>query len=204
LTVAIVAAFAWWAPWRELTDAINVPPGYEAHRGSHYRLAFPAGWRTQRGHDGQGTDYEEFNGPATADGAYSGHARVGYREGWPHQLEGRLLQFRNAARQSGYRILKEEPVVVEGAVRAHRFEVVQEQRTPTGASTRSHGTDIFALTDDQVLLQLTVRAADDGGQLQRLPEIVGSFRAQEERRGLGDLLDSFRSALPGLPGSSSS
>ncbi|WP_344590101.1 hypothetical protein [Actinomadura vinacea] len=82
--------------------------------------------------------------------------------------------------------------MVKGAVRAHRFEVLQERRTPTGASARSRGTDTFALTEDQVLLQLTVRAAEGGDQEERMPEIVDSFQAQEERRSFKDLFDPIR------------
>lgn len=196
LLVALVAGVAWWASGREFTEAINAPPGFEGHRGSHYRLACPAGWRARSGLDGQGDHYEEFNGPATPQGVYAGQVRVGHWAGSSQQLEGRLLQYRNSATTSGHRILKEEPVLVKGAVRAHRFEAREELRTLTGASARLRRTDIFALTEDQVLLQLTVRVVERGDQEKSVPRIVGSFEAQGKRRGFRDLLDSLKPALP--------
>ncbi|MFF5260646.1 hypothetical protein ACFY4C_17025 [Actinomadura viridis] len=187
--VAIVAGLAWWAPWRQFTEAVALPPGFEGYNGSHYRVARPAGWRPQEGSDDLGQRYMEFNGPATPDGAYSGQARVAEWEQWPHELETKLAQFRSSAQKSGQRVVKEEPVVVKGAVSAYRFELSQRSRTATGASVSLRSIDTFALTEDHVLLQLTVRVPQgDEGDGGRVPEILKSFQARSERRGPFDLL----------------
>ncbi|MQY03847.1 hypothetical protein [Actinomadura macrotermitis] len=183
---SLVAGVAWWQPWRQFTDSLHREPGFREHVTDEYRLAYPSEWTTVRKRDRQGTFWEEFNGPATENGAYSGQARVAAWTRWPYQLQDKLVQYRASAGRNGYRILKEERIVVKGAVAAHRFEVAQQTRTATGALVPLRGTETFALTADHILVDLSVRAPEKDYGTTRLPQILASFEVRQAPNGLID------------------
>ncbi|MFC9972695.1 hypothetical protein ACFVH6_17580 [Spirillospora sp. NPDC127200] len=183
LVVLAVGLMIWWAPWRPLIAAIRLPDGYEQYETADFQLLHPEAWQVREGADRQGNRYVEFNGPATENGAYSAQARVVTWPNFTYDIQGKLSQFRAASRESGYRILSEQAITLPNAVRAHRFEVEQRTKTPTGATVRLRGTQIFALTRKHALLDFVARSPEDERRPAGLTRVLDSFQAGAEKKG---------------------
>jgi hypothetical protein len=177
--VTVVAAMVWWEPWRYVTQAWEVPPGFTLHRADDFRLSYPSGWQKREGKDGQGRPFVEFNGPADSQGAYSGRVRVVRQEPWPYRLEDKVAQLSAGARGSGHVITSVSPVLFEEARGAYRIEARHRTTTASGAAVWLRETEILALTEEGALLDFVVSAPERGDRQRRVPAIVASIRVEE-------------------------
>ncbi|MFB4312829.1 hypothetical protein [Actinomadura sp. 21ATH] len=178
--VAVVAGLLWWAPWRDRIDALMTADDLRLHRVDGYRLAYPESWQVRSGTNQDGLGYVEFNGPATSDGAHSGQVRVVRQDAWGHRLQDKLAQFRVAASATGRDVTRDEPVSVQGAQAAHRFDMVTRETTPKGVSVRLHETEMFVLSDEAMLLDITARAPLEGTEPDWLPRVLESLRVDRQ------------------------
>ncbi|RAY14428.1 hypothetical protein DPM19_15845 [Actinomadura craniellae] len=161
---------------RKIWSSDPKPAGFAEHRGDDYRVAYPAGWTLRSGFDRLGHEYVEINGPATPEGAFSGRARVVRWASYPYQFEDRLVEYRRQADRADRTIKKDESLVLDRARRGHRFEYTAKVKTVRGRTVRVRATDTLALTEDGVLLEFSVTAADGAAAAARVAEVVGSFR----------------------------
>lgn len=161
------------------------PDGLSRYHGDRFQLDYPSGWGVREGKTGSRPSVQ-FNGPSRDDGTRAAEVQVIDWGEWRNSLLDKLVQFRGAAPRSGYKIEKEEPVMVTGAQAAHRFHYSTEIRTVTGAKVRMRLTETFVLTEKRRLLDVIARSPEGTSGQGPLATVLGSFSVDEKDGWFGD------------------
>ncbi|SEG43457.1 hypothetical protein SAMN04489712_105197 [Thermomonospora echinospora] len=169
-------------------DTPPTPAGFVRYDGPVYSFAHPADWTRKPRRNVRGEPEIWLVGPPTASGAPQGEVLVGGQsEARPYgsqaqrrRFELQLGEYRAASLLTERRIRMDRSTKVPGAEVAHRFEAVGEMSTNPGRSVRMEVIDLYALTEDGVMVNIAVRAPEGGGEAAGLPEVLESFRIKEK------------------------
>jgi hypothetical protein len=168
-------------------DVPPTPAGFVGYDGPVYSFSYPAGWERKPRRNVRGEPEVWLVGPMNGSGAPQGEVLVGGQsEARPYgaqaqrrRFELQLGEYRAASLLTERRIRVDRSTKVPGAEAAHRFEAVGEMPTNSGRPVRMEVIDLYALTEDGVMVNIAVRAPEGGVRAARLPEVLESFRVKE-------------------------
>jgi hypothetical protein len=149
------------------SERVTVPDGFKELDGPTYTFAHPAGWQGITAEDTLGAQ-----GPKGT-GGLAPQAAVASNEGPGVGIDLIVDGFKadQMTRRGNWKIVREEPVEVEGARDARLIEARYDEGT-----TPVRTIDLFALTEEGMLYDFVVRAPAADFERLRLPEIIDTFR----------------------------
>lgn len=159
---------------------VRVPPGFREYRTGDYGFAYPATWRRVDGKDDYGRPVLMFQGPALASGVTEGVIHVNKVDDFHGDFDAQLSQFRGLVLLNRYRPTPGQPMKIDGAIRAHRFETTYElENESSGGRVPFKLLGMYVLTERHVLVEFMLRSPMQGNAAAKLPEIFRSFRLFE-------------------------
>lgn len=154
------------------------PPGFTIYKGDVYAFAHPSGWVFQTRTDERNWPLVEGHDPAAANDGSGGQVIVSRVDRYDGTMNDMMVQARAVNQLGGRRLLSETEVKVPGARAARRIETEYDANFQGGLTVRIRSVDIYALTADRTMLDLTVRGAQAKFTAAGLPQVVASFTVQ--------------------------
>ncbi|WP_165967043.1 hypothetical protein, partial [Actinomadura sp. 7K507] len=151
------------------------PEGYTTYKGDVYSFAHPPGWVFRTSTDENDWPIVEGHPPNPANDGSGGQVIVSRVDGYDGSMKDMMVQARAVNQVNGRRVVSETAADVAGAREARRIETEYDTRFQGGLTVRIRSVDIYALTRNRTMLDLTVRGAQAKFDASGLPQVVSSF-----------------------------
>jgi hypothetical protein len=140
-----------------------------------YSFAHPSGWVFRTSTDENNWPIVEGHPPNSANDGSGGQVIVSRVDRYDGSMEDMMVQARAVNQVNGRRVVSETAARVAGAREARRVETEYDSEFQGGLTVRIRSVDIYALTKNRTMLDLTVRGAQAKFDAAGLPQVVSSF-----------------------------